>query len=280
MTLGRIVRGSVAHRSRPQARARDRALSPGERRLSPRRAALTATMGLWPIRYRVSMADEVDPPAEPARTGRLGPDVQVWKRLRAARESQGISLRRLAGQLDLSASALSHIETGRSRPSVSTLYGIVTQLGISMDELFADLPGAPARFERANGDRSAKGRPVKAQVVQRAARRRAIELESGVRWERLTPETENGLEFLFVRYSVGGSSGPGESFMSHGGRELGLVLSGRLRVALGFEAYDLDPGDSISFDSTVPHRLSTIGDEPAEAVWVVQDRGAQPGMGG
>jgi len=50
------------------------------------------------------------------------------------------------------------------------------------------------------------------------------------------------------------------------------VLSGRLGVRIGFDEYGLGPGDAISFDSSSPHRLWTLGDEPAEAIWVVVGR--------
>ena len=50
------------------------------------------------------------------------------------------------------------------------------------------------------------------------------------------------------------------------------MLRGRLGVTVGFEDYELGPGDSISFDSTVPHRLHNEGDETVEAVWVVLGR--------
>lgn len=63
---------------------------------------------------------------------------QIGQRLRSAREEKGLSLREVARRLDISASALSQIETGKSRPSVRTLYAIVSELGLSMDELFAE----------------------------------------------------------------------------------------------------------------------------------------------
>ena len=50
------------------------------------------------------------------------------------------------------------------------------------------------------------------------------------------------------------------------------MLSGRLGVQVGFETYDLGPGDSLSFDGSLPHRLWAIGDEPAEAIWAVVGR--------
>jgi transcriptional regulator with XRE-family HTH domain len=58
------------------------------------------------------------------------------RRLREAPERSGLSLRQLAKHLHISASALSQIETGKSRPSARTLYALVSELGISLDELF------------------------------------------------------------------------------------------------------------------------------------------------
>ena len=60
----------------------------------------------------------------------------VGQRLRSERERHGVSLRELARRLEISPSALSQIETGRSRPSVGTLYAIVSELDMSLDELF------------------------------------------------------------------------------------------------------------------------------------------------
>src|SRR5512138_4043500 len=67
----------------------------------------------------------------------------VGQRLRSERERRGLSLRELARRLEISPSALSQIETGRSRPSVGTLYAIVTELGMSLDELFGSTPAGP-----------------------------------------------------------------------------------------------------------------------------------------
>ena len=50
------------------------------------------------------------------------------------------------------------------------------------------------------------------------------------------------------------------------------MLSGRLRVTVGFEDHELGPGDSIAFDSTTPHRLEAIGEAPVHGVWFVLGR--------
>ncbi|MGZ4385088.1 MAG: cupin domain-containing protein [Gaiellaceae bacterium] len=43
-------------------------------------------------------------------------------------------------------------------------------------------------------------------------------------------------------------------------------------MRVDFERYELGPGMAISFDSSSPHRLWAIGDQPAEAIWVVVGR--------
>ena len=68
--------------------------------------------------------------------------------LRRERGRLGLSLRELARRLDVSPSLVSQIETGKIQPSVRTLYAIVSELGVSFDDVFAPPPkaaGSPAR---------------------------------------------------------------------------------------------------------------------------------------
>ena len=70
-------------------------------------------------------------PQQAARRSARPPlEEDVGPRLRAYREQRGLSLRELARRLGVSPSAISQIETGKSRPSVSTLYSIVSELGV------------------------------------------------------------------------------------------------------------------------------------------------------
>ena len=149
---------------------------------------------------------------------------------------------------------------------------------MSLDELFTEesQDGEPVTRPMRRRGPSTQRAPSAAEDtgghVQRAGSRKAVELESGVRWERLTPSSDPSADFLFVVYDVGGSSSQGDQFIRHWGREYGLVLSGTLEVTVGFDSYLLGPGDSISFDSTVPHRLRNTGREPATGVWLVSGR--------
>jgi len=183
----------------------------------------------------------------------------IGPRLRMQRELLGISLRELARRVGVSASLVSQIERDKVNPSVSTLYALVRELGLGMGDLFS-IDALPAAT-----------RPGPAPLVTEDERS-VISLASGVTWERLTAVADPGVEFLKVVYDVGSESCPEDSLMRHGGKEYGYVTGGRLGVQVGFERYDLGPGDSISFDSSSPHRLWTLGDGPAEAIWVVVGR--------
>jgi transcriptional regulator with XRE-family HTH domain len=182
----------------------------------------------------------------------------IGARLRAERERSAISQRELARRLGVSASLISQIENDQTRPSVRTLYAIVTELGTSLDELFGD--GTPS---------AAAGGPA---PVVRRAERHIIELDSGVRWERLTSHQHEDVDFMHVVYDVGGSSAAETMLMRHPGREYGVVISGRLGVQLGFDRHELGPGDSIAFDSTNPHRFWNLGEEPVHGIWCVVGR--------
>ena len=71
---------------------------------------------------------------------------------------------------------------------------------------------------------------------------------------------------------MGATSCEEDALIRHGGKEYAYVLSGRLGIRLGFEEFELKPGDSITFDAQTPHRLWTIGNKPAIAIWVVLNR--------
>jgi transcriptional regulator with XRE-family HTH domain len=216
-------------------------------------------------------------PVAAERRGRLEPGYrEMGDRLRAERRSHGLSLRELADRLGVSPSLISQVETGRAQPSVSTLYAIAAELGVSLDDLlFTARPDLASR-------RSHQGRardPESPPPVQRAGDRKRIRLASGVTWDRLTTSSEPGIEFLYVTYEVGGASGPEDVFQRHQGHEWGYVVSGTLHVTIGFEDYVLGAGDSISIDSMIPHRLSNRGPEPVHGIWFVLGRHAPTAAG-
>jgi transcriptional regulator with XRE-family HTH domain len=202
-------------------------------------------------------------------TGDVPHRSMMARRLRDARIRTGMSARKLASQLDCSPSLISQIERGKATPSVSRLYAIATALGVSMDSLFpepAEPPAArvPAETEESSG------------VVLRSDGRSAINLEQGVRWERLTPRTERGIEFREVFYEVGGGSSRSERAIQHNGRDYAVIIEGDLTAQIGFDRFVLHPGDSCAFDATIPHQFWNEGTRRVRAVFVLLDRDRAP----
>ena len=194
------------------------------------------------------------------------PGTGLGPRLRLAREERRLSVRELARRIGCSASLISQIERGVSVPSVGVLYSLATELGSSLDYLL---------FGSDQAQRADQAPQAAAQVchvpgiVQRADGRKIIDLASGVRWERLTPGTDAMADFLEVVYSPGGHSTDERRPLRHDGREYGLIISGTLQANVGFESYELGPGDSIAFDSSTPHEYLNKTGEPVHAIWVV-----------
>ena len=108
--------------------------------------------------------------------------------------------------------------------------------------------------------------------VVHAAQREVLLLDSGVTWELLGKLPHTHVDFLRITYAPGGSSSGVGVLMRHSGTEYGHVLSGRLTLNLGFDTYELNPGDSVSFDSSTPHAYANHGTEPAVGVWWVLER--------
>ncbi len=219
------------------------------------------------------------------------PETGLGPRLRLAREQRQVSVRELARRIGCSVSLISQIERGVSVPSVGVLYSLATELDTSLDHLLfgaeprrplAAAPGPDASGTAASGT-AASGTvgsgtvasgpvgsgPVASGIVQQAAGRNIIDLASGVRWERLTPGADAMTDFLEVIYSPGGHSTDERRPLRHDGHEYGLVISGTLQANVGFESYELGPGDSIAFDSATPHEYLNKTGEPVHAIWVV-----------
>lgn len=199
----------------------------------------------------------------------------VGERIRSARQRMGMSVRELARRIDVSASHVSQVERGNASFSVRSLYTVAGVLGVSMDSLFATdedvtesaAPSVPYSIDS----------PLdQAAIVQRASRRPSITLDSGPRWERLTPRPESFSEFIEVVYAPAAPDAqPPTDFVRHEGREYGVITKGALTVEVGFESTVLGEGDSIAFDSSVPHRFWNRTPQEVRAIWFVLDRPAR-----
>ncbi len=204
---------------------------------------------------------------------------RLGSRLRGVREDRGLSVRELARRINCSPSLISQIERGLSAPSVGMLYAIASELRTSLDLLFDVAMPGDAMTLTAHGDGRVRPGPAGAGttgagtaghgIVQRGGARRTIDLASGVRWERLTPGADERVDFLEVIYEPSGHSTNTRRPLRHDGQEYGLIISGTLQATVGFETCELRPGDSIAFDSSLPHQYWNATDADVHAIWVV-----------
>lgn len=226
----------------------------------------------------------------------------IGQRIRAVRQQSGISLRALARQANVSASLISQIETGRLRPSVSTLYAVTGALGVPVADLLespaevngddvapglypvttsglaamialnpvAEHTAAPAVLTASGSDGGDAAAVALDVPLTKPGAREAITLDSGVVWEIMGQLAGERVDFLRIIYPPGSSSSTGE-LMSHPGTEYGFLHSGELVMQLGDVERTLAPGDAVSFRSSTPHRFRNDGDVTAIGIWVVID---------
>lgn len=190
--------------------------------------------------------------------------------IREARKKKGLSLRSVAASAEISPSLLSQVETGKTNPSVGTLYALVNVLNVSIDELVGGthpLDAGPAPTQP-SGTFTVSAGPA----VQRREDNPTIVMENGVTWERLAVDGSGTIDSLITTYAPGGSSSVEGKLMRHSGIEYGLLLEGELTLKLDFETYVLRAGDSLCFDSLRPHLYENHTDSIARGLWFVVGR--------
>jgi transcriptional regulator with XRE-family HTH domain/quercetin dioxygenase-like cupin family protein len=214
----------------------------------------------------------------------------LGERLKEIRLRAELTLRELARQANVSPSFISQIENGKSQPSVATLYTFSKLLNVSVDELF-DVPDEGVRedhVERALVETvsdpwhgSGSMNPTNAWQpseysnrvsVVHPSHRPHLTMAEGVIWERLAATPEHAVNFMKIAYAPGATATTDGQQVTHDGYEYGYVLSGSVEVTIGDEVFLLHVGESLGFDSTIPHVLHNPGPEVFEGLWFVHGR--------
>lgn len=200
---------------------------------------------------------------------------EIGPRIRAERTRRDVTIRGLAREIGVSPSLISQIETGKSRPSVSTLYAITSALGLPVEDLFDAASHTPVAAERDGTGTTYSGADRSRQIGPRVGpdERELLTLETGVTWQRLGQVPNHHVDFLLVTYPPGSASSPDGRLMRHDGTEYGYLVSGELEVSLGFDKQTMRPGDAVSFESSTPHGYRNDGSVPAVGVWFVVEPG-------
>ena len=170
--------------------------------------------------------------------------------MKRRRKDAKLTLAELAARTGLSAGLLSKVENARTSPSLPVLCLVAEALGCAPGDLFG--AGVPA----AAGETS---------------RRRWIHVPAG-RSRPVTRENSSGYDYRLIlesRLNAGRmqimllSMAPGgkRKAVSGSGAEALYILEGRCRYHLGRDVVELAPGDTLFFDSALPHVPENPGPE-------------------
>jgi XRE family transcriptional regulator, regulator of sulfur utilization len=176
----------------------------------------------------------------------------VGARVRALRESMGLSLRDLSERSGVSAPMLSQVERGDTSPTLTVAGRIASGLELTLSQLL----------------RLDEGRHVV--VVPKGSGR--LRASGGHRTEELTPPLP-GQRADVSRHTLepGAATGGPDDPPVHeaGARETTLVLTGSLTLVIDSEEHTLSEGDSVTFDADLPHHFENRDSSPCEFVAVV-----------
>jgi transcriptional regulator with XRE-family HTH domain len=174
--------------------------------------------------------------------------INVGERLRTFRRRRRLTLKAIADRAGVSESFLSQVERGRTGASLMSLQRIAHALGVSVADLFEPDGGARPQVLRA------EDRPV---------------LSFGkLEKHLLTPRPLENLEVIVGVFDPGGSTGD-EPYTHGDSEELCVVLSGRIEAQIGSDFYEMGPGDSIDYRSSMLHNFRNVGTGVAEVMWII-----------
>lgn len=180
---------------------------------------------------------------------------QIGDRLHQLRKSRAITLDRLAEQTGFTKSYLSKIENSKKVPPIASLARISQALDTDIAYFFQSADQGTAEDPRVSCVRASERQPA----IRGGT-------SFGYDYESLAHKKLHKRMEPFVMIFPSDISK--EVFFEHEGEEFIFVLSGRVEFIAGKQKYVLEIGDSLYFDSSIPHRGRSLGDE-AKALVVI-----------
>jgi transcriptional regulator with XRE-family HTH domain len=184
-------------------------------------------------------------------------DLNLGQKIKNLRQRKGMSLQVTAEKANLSEPLLSQIEGEVVAPPVATLLKISKAMGVNIGYFFQD-----------------QETEKHAVVVPRNERKRVFRRihedpsKVGYYYESLAyPKSEKHMEPFHVTFEV--KKKEDLIFFTHKGEEFIYVLDGQLEFNFENETYSLGPGDSLYFDSSIPHAFRAVGKKNAAAIDVI-----------
>jgi len=183
---------------------------------------------------------------------------RIGSKITALRESLQLSSEQLAERCDCDASVIEGLEAGDIAPSLAPLIKITRALGVRLGTLLDDDTGVGPVITRKED-------------AEKVARLKSLETSSdgGVLdfFSLAQGKATRHMEPFLIDVSP---ALPGSHALStHEGEEFVFVLAGEIEIEYGKDLHVLGEGDSIYYDSIVPHQLRTHGDTAARILAVV-----------
>jgi transcriptional regulator with XRE-family HTH domain len=186
-------------------------------------------------------------------------ELRLGDKIRKLRQERRYTLQELADLTGLSKPLLSQIENDQVTPPLATLLKIAKGLRVGIHFFFED-----------EGDRRkyVLTRQEEGTVSQR---RPKSDAPAGYRYRSLAPGIRHKqIEPFLVEFDL--KEWHDSNFYNHEGEEFLYILGGELEFHYGDEIMLLAPGDSIFYDSAIPHGYVSIGDKKAKAVAVLYSK--------
>ena len=174
--------------------------------------------------------------------------MELGEKIRSLRLKQKISIEQLSGMTGLSKGLISQIERDITGPSVASLWKVSKALNVTMNYFFDE-------YDDFN------------QVVRKDERKKLMMRKASRIYELLSPDLKKQIEMLWIEIEP--YEQKEDELISHDGEECGVIVKGTLRVLSGEKVYDLNEGDSIYLDSTIPHKYLNLGDDVSVSVWAM-----------
>ena len=182
--------------------------------------------------------------------------LKIGSKIRTLRKQKALTLKNLSTATGLSKPLLSQIENDIVVPPVSTLLKISRALGKDIAFFFQETQGdTKITLVRASERENPDARKLGGTAV-------------GYQYATLAyKKNRKNMEPFFVEFQ--NSDEREMPFYRHEGEEFMFVLQGRLEFRTEEEVHELRAGDSLYFESDVPHAYRSLGNRKATAVVVL-----------
>lgn len=181
----------------------------------------------------------------------------LGQKVRAIRESRSMSPAQLADRADLDAEHVSQIESGALIPSLSPLIRMARALGVRLGTFLDDQEQVGPVISRAGAHEA---------VMRFSGRARPAHSDLDF-FSLAANKTGRHMEPFLIE--IHPASAQEARASTHEGEEFVYVLSGEVEIQYGKDVYQLSPGDSIYYDSIVPHHVHSADNTEATVLGVV-----------